>query len=284
MSRLAGVDYAVEPYRTPAGYLDFPFVYVFDARSLTDGNTYYDINLQLQGDSDFVLRRITGIRTVLGASGQFRFRGANGAYAMSAPVNAPSNSRVVLPERIYPYNTGIRFDLLNVTRQSVACADTIYTSFLAFQGVKRFIKTPGVPTGQSAYRYREYKWAYPFQFTLSSFAGSDPVRFIVPINDFDFELQRIAISYQSGAAVTDPDFGVTLYDPNRHAFSNLPLNVDFVNNAFARFASQKSVFPVPPIVYPTGSQIIFDITSYLCETGGSLDYDITFDGLQRLPC
>ena len=285
MSRFAAVDYRVEGYKVPPGYLDFPFVYVYDGRALTDGNTYYDIALPMQGDSDFILRRITGIQTLVSTTGQFRFRGANGAYAMSNPVLAGANSRTVLPERVYPYNTAIRFDLLSVARQSVACSgDTIFTAFLAFQGVKRFIATPGVPTGKSAYQYREYKWGFPIDLTLAVFNGADPVRFIVPINDYDFELQRIAITYADGTAVTSPDFGVTLFDPNRHAFSNLPLNVDFINNAFVRFASQKSVFPVPSILYPTGSQIVFDVSSYLCETGGDQDYQILFDGLQRLPC
>lgn len=285
MSRYAGIDYSVEPYRVPPGYIDFPFVYVFDARALTDGNSYYDVALDMQGDSDFILRRITGIQTVVGTTGQFRFKGANGAYAMSAPVFAGSNSRTVLPEKIYPYNTAIRFDLLNVARQSVVCTPTIYTSFLAFQGVKRFIASPGYPSGQSSYRYWEYKWGYRLQFTLSVFDGAEPVRLVVPVNDFDFELERISISRADGSrAMTTPDFGITLLDPNRHAFSNLPLNVDFVNNAFARFPSQKSVFPVPAVLYPIGSQIVFDVTSYLCAAGGAQSYEIFFDGLQRLPC
>lgn len=285
MSRYAGVDYQVEGYRVPPGHLDFPFFYVYDCRALTDGNSYYDVALALQGDSDFILRRITGIQTVVSTTGQFRFRNANGAYAQSAPVFAGANSRVVCPEKIYPYDTAIRFDLLNVARQSVACAPTIYTSFLAFQGVKRFpTNESGYPSGRSAYQYREYKWAYELDFTLSVFSGANPVRLVMPVNNFDFELMRVSVCRSDGTAVSTPDFGLFLYDPNVHAFSNLPLNVDFVNNAFARFPSQKSVFPVPSVLYPTGSQIILDIYSYLCEDGGAQDYQILFDGLQRLPC
>jgi len=278
------MDYQVSPYRTPPGYIDFPFFYVYDARGLTDGASYYDVSLPLQGDSDFILRRVTGIQTVVGATGQWRYRNANGAYTSSAAMFAPANSRTVLPEKAYPYNTSIRFDLLNVARQSVACAPTIYTSFLAFQGVKRFIQGQGYPTGRTAYRYREYKWAYPVELTLSSFNGSEPVRFTQLLDNFDFELLRVSVSYQDGTAVTTPDFGITLYDPNSHQFSSLPVNVDFINNAFARFPSQKSIFPVPGILYPAGSQIQFDLTSYLCLAGGAKNYEILFDGVQRLPC
>ena len=74
--------YREEPYRTPPGTLDAPFVYVYDASALTDGQTYQDVAKSIQGDSDFVLRVIRGLDTVLAAApnGKFSYKNPNGSY------------------------------------------------------------------------------------------------------------------------------------------------------------------------------------------------------------
>src|SRR6202030_1956033 len=73
----------IEEYQAPNGAVDFPFAYVYDATALTDGNTYQNVQVQLQNDSQFVLRAIRGATTVLdtAANGaRFNYRNPSQSY------------------------------------------------------------------------------------------------------------------------------------------------------------------------------------------------------------
>jgi len=281
--------YWEEQYVTPPGSIDFPYIYAFDCSGLTPGNTYQNLSQNINGDSDFILRRIMGLHTVLGspATGQFLYRNASQSLCMSSPVYPSSATRQVLPEKFYARNTQIVFDLYGVSLAGIPCGGCgllkIPTAQLGFQGVRRYPCGAGGPTGITAYPYREFKWQNNVNFTLSVFAGSDPVTFYLPTNNYDVELERISITYQSGAPLTTEDFLIQLYDPNSHAFFSIPILSGFINNAQAGWRTRRSIFPVPSVVYPVGSQIRFDITSLLCTLGGAQSYQIVFDGIQRLP-
>lgn len=279
--------YWEEQYKTPPGAVDYPYIYIFDCTGLTDGNTYQFLTQAMPGDSDFILRRIVGFRTVLGSpvTGKFLYRNASQSQCMSAPVLPNSATRQVLPEKFYPRNAQILFDLYGVTRAFTACAGSpnIYTSQLGFQGLRRYQTGSGIPTGVTPYPYREAKWQLGLTFTLSTFAGSDPVSFVQPINNYDVEVQRISITYSNGNPVTTEDFLIQLYDPNQHQFFSQACLMGFINNAQSQWRIRRSVFPVPTVVYPVGSAIRFDITSLLCGLGGNQSYQIVFDGIQRLP-
>ena len=294
----------LEPYRTPEGKVDFPFAYVFDATGITDGlASLQNLPLQLQGDSEFVLRSIRGVNLCVNTpvnGGRFNYRNSSDNYANGNPSSGiifPPNWPV-LPEKLYPHeNAAIHFDLYQTLRNFTACGNTpIYNSYIAFFGVKRF---SGAKPYVTPYRYWEQKYAYTFDLTISwshfDAAGvvQPPRRFFVLMDRYDFELMRISVSDttpggQAGppGALTTNDFQIMAFDPNMRQFSSLPLNVVFVNSGRPTAATAPQYQPslAPSVVYPVGSAITFDITSMLCNVAQApRTYNILFEGIWRIP-
>ena len=298
----------VEPYRTPEGFLDFPFIYVFDGTALTDGNTYFNLALAQQGDSDFVLRRIVGLDTILDTpanGGKWNYKNASGSYANAS--QASGIARVpnwpVLPEKFYPFNAQFGFDLFKVLRSNnpgSACgAAPAFNSFIGFQGVKRFPKSRGYNRQVTQYKYKEQRYSYEYALTVAtghwttntSGVATPAARQVIPLDNYDFELLGISISASTTPGATGTlqtnDFQVMLYDPNMHQLSNLPLNQGWINRGKPTPAAAppyQSIFPVPSIVWPAGGNIVFDVTSMLCAADAPKTYNVSFEGIWRIPC
>jgi len=289
-----------EPYLTPDGTLDFPFAYVFDASTLTDGNNLLNVAQQLQGDSQFILRRIVGVPTVVNTpalGGRFNYKNASGNYANGNPSTGivVPNVWPVVPEKMYKQNDQIGFDLYNVLRSLNACGETpIYAAQIAFMGVKRFGQGSTYPRQITPYKYREVRYAYAYELTINwaHFDTQGRVapaqQFYVQMDNFDFELLRVAISQpgQTGGLTTQ-DFAIQLYDSNQHQFSSAPLLQGFINAARPNpqnSSPYQATFPTPSQIYPAGGKIRFDITSLLCSTSLPQSYELLFDGIWRYPC
>jgi hypothetical protein len=120
------------------------------------------------------------------------------------------------------------------------------------------------------------------------FAGAAPPhRFYLPIDHCDFELHQIAVTVTGTGTV--PAIGtlayMMLYDQNSRGCSNAPLWMNYLEtNAPDSFGTVIT----PPLLYRTGSQIMFDITSKCLLSIGApdlpLNLDIDFAGVRRLPC
>ncbi len=293
-----------QPYITPDGKYDFPFAYVYDATALTDGVSYQDIQIPMQGDSDFILRHIAGVNLCVDTAangGRFNFKNASRQYAIGNPSTGivfPKNWPV-LPEKLYKFNEAIWIDLYKVLRDVTTCGGTpIPNSFIAFFGVKRFDVGRGYLMGKTPYKYKEMAQRYEYTLTINwnHFATGttpqQPHRFIQQMDNYDFELLRISVSATAATGtLTTNDFMMTLYDPHMHQLSNLPLNQGFFNAGKPTPATQppyQGCFPVPSIVYPAGSAITFDVTSMICSVpvapAPDLTYNISFEGIWRLPC
>lgn len=292
------------PYRSPEGTLDAPFVYVFDGTGLTDGQAQVqNLNIQLQGESEFVLRHIAGVNTCVDTAangGKFNYRNPSGSYASGNPSSGiiVGQNWPVVPEKLYTENNaGIFFDLYQTLRSFTACrGPSIYLSQIAFFGVKRFSRGAGYPTRQTPYQYRECKYGYGFNLTInwnhfsSGTVEAPPQTFQVVMDRYDFELQRLAISSLTNGntgGLTTEDFRIMLYDSNLHQLSSLPLNQGFLNSARPTPATTHQYQPAfaPMMLYPVGSSIKFDITSMLCDAVDSPQtYNLFFEGQWRVPC
>lgn len=293
--------YQVEPYRTPEGYTDFPFTYVFDATGLTDGTTIPNLSKPLQGDSDFVMRHVLGLETVVDTpanGGKVQLYNGSGSQVFGSQagngIYAPQSVAVV-PEKIYHYNEQIKFDLTKILR--AANAGAVLTSYIGFRGVKRFHGNPGYGTGKTPYAWREVPQVYSYSLTVNwdYVAGGNPHRFTQGLDNYDFELFRVLISNVTagagggpGAGITTNDFGVTLYDSQGHQLSDLPLPAMMLSSSKPTPQTQQkyqSVVPVPSLVYPAASQIVFDVTSWLPGALASPQtYNVAFQGVWRVPC
>lgn len=288
-----------QPYVTPKGKYDFPFAYVYDATSLTDGSDYQDIQIPMQGDSDFILRHIAGVNLCVDTpanGGRFNYKNPSRQYAVGNPSTGivfPKNWPV-LPEKLYKFNEAIWIDLYNVLRNNTPCDTPIYHSFIAFFGVKRFEVGANYTPSKTPYKYKEMPQRYEFTLTVDwnhyavGSTPQQPHRFIQQMDNYDFELLRITVARPGETGtILDDDFSMTLYDQSMHQTSNLPLNQSFFNAGKPTPATQppyQACFPVPSMVYPAGSAITFDVTSMLCDASARPQYAISFEGIWRLPC
>ena len=280
--------------QTGREYYDLPFIYVYDANALTDGNNYSNLSLPTVGDSDFLLRMITGYPNV--ATGGFRFRDMEMRNRLSTLVNI-FNNYVVTPD--IPYRipgSQITFDLGNVQRANVAYVGVPgsvpnYYSQLAFQGVKRFY---GYTPYETPYRWFEQPYTISTAFVLSN-AGNvapgytqpnTPVRYTVPVDNYDFEMQKIVIMVQpngaAGYSLASNRIKLTLYaQPGEMAMMSAPVVDRYLNANDSVF---NSMFPVPPVVYPANSTIIVDVVSLLNNLQVPANVTISFVGMWRYPC
>jgi hypothetical protein len=264
-----------------------------------------NVNLALQGDSIFVLRRIAGVTNCIATpanGGRFNYKNASGSYANgnggTTGIVFPKNWPVV-PEKVYSYNDQINFDLYQTLRAFNACGgDPIYTSVIAFQGVKRFPIGRGYPQHVTPYNYREVAYSYSYSLTVdwgywTSLGSGIPTparQFSVQMEQYDFELLSIGITKTAptqgtGALVTD-DFAISLMDQDRHSLSNLPLPQSYINSArptIHQCPTYQGIMPVPSLVYPAGGAIVFNITSLKCPDADSTTYNLLFQGIWRIP-
>lgn len=288
-----------DPYFTPDGTLDFPFTYIYDPSSFTDGINYLNIAQQLQGDSDFVLRRILGVPNCVAAApdGRFNFKNARGTYANGNPTSGivVPNVWSVVPEKLYRVNDQIGFDLYDVLRANTICAEgTVYRSQIAFMGVKRFGHGSTYPRQLTPYKFREVPYTYSYDLTIdwAHFSSANVVaparRFIQQMENFDFELLSVSISQPGDeGAVTTEDFQIQIFDANLHQFFTQPINQSYINAARTSPSvapPYQACWPTPSQIYPRGGAITFDIVSMLCSASLPQSYNIAFQGIWRYPC
>lgn len=283
-------------YKTPNGFVDMPYCYLFDATALTDGSSYPNLSVVTDNDSDFIMRRIVGADLCLNANatGKFQVRDESQVQFFQSPIrpgrlpNASiSGSWPVMPEKVYPASSQINFDLLGVSRNFTADTPDIYNSFFGFWGVRRYSRN-AVYVHNTDYAYHELPYTYQEGLTIDWghwTAGSGGIannvrQFGIQILETDFELCAIGVTYADGTLVSANDFQLSLYDPSgTRKLSNLPVNLPYFNfNAPSNYGAP--VFPVPSIVYPMKGHINFEITSML-PFGTVKSYVLHFMGIWR---
>jgi hypothetical protein len=193
----------MDHYTTPDGYGDYYFCYVYNpaANGLVSGESYSYLPIEIQDDI-FILRAWGGAESCLSTAstvstwGKIQLYDAQTRLFFDLPVSvfSPfSTGTAVLPEKEFPANSALRFDLSN-TSLSQDSTSTVPTSQLAFHGVRRAKGRASDPT-PSPYPYREQDFTIPFTAQLVNPATASgpgaPTQFTVPIQDYDFELRRI---------------------------------------------------------------------------------------------
>lgn len=257
-----------------------PYMYVFDASGLTDGVSYARRHIDLRADGDsFRLRRIAALNTV--ASTMSLYRDASNKVFTDSRLG---NHYLVRPELVFDGRDSILFDLGTVTRAFNACALPIYTSQIVFQGTRR-----GRDREFAGWRDRR-PYTLPYTLTVDWYRYASLVtgvvnparRFRIPIENYDFELHRIRIRNSDGSAVAANHFAVQLYDAFGNALSDAPVLQSCLNQLSSGY---DSVFPDPPVIYPSRTDLVMDVTSLICNTDGTFPkvYSITFEGVRRLP-
>jgi hypothetical protein len=274
-------------------FYDLPFIYAYNADSLTTGQTYLNVSLPLLGGGDqnrFLMRRVAGRNLV---SGTLRWKDPQNRDCSSA-LSAVLPDYVVAPELAYPETGMIAFDLGVVAKASNAYATggsvPNYYSQLAFQGVRRLY---GIITPDSAYAYYEKPHTITWPITVNWTGRTAPLytqkaatkQFTIPVNDYDFELRTVQVLIQKATdtypSQSSGSVKLTLYDANQQALSNVPVVDSLLSYGAAGF---NSCFPVPAMLYPASSVIRVDVESLLVEADVSATLTLLFDGVWRYPC
>jgi hypothetical protein len=260
--------------------LETPFIYVYDGTGLTDGQSYRARTVLLDGDSDFVLRKVAGAALV---APTFRLYDGKGRPCSSDPWRA-GNHLTIAPEIVYERGSAIRFDVEAVSRTFITCANPIFASYICFQGVKRW-HAPGRPVNR---RMTVSPWSFTQDLTVDWFhyvgSTSGPRaagrNFYVAVDDFEFELQNISIINTAGTAMSSAVILFRLFDAGGRATSDQPVPQMVVN---ARSDGWGGCFPVPSLVYPVGSKIRFEVVSMVCNSDTAKNLQFRFEGQRRLP-
>lgn len=276
--------------------MDRPFIYVFDADALTDGANYNELMVPLHKDSEFRLRRIAGrpvVTAAAAAGGRIQVRSDERKQLFAAP-SATTPDQAVVPELVYAPGSAITFDLVNVLRANNPTTGTpVYFSQLCFQGVRRYPEG-GKPRQGTAYRYREMPFAIVTDIVVGwsgrLFPGelvmAGPRQFNVQVQDYDFELHYITMTEQlvglaGPVQPANQSVKLMLYDVDGNQIMSAPV-CDFFLGVGSR--GYNSLFPIPPLAYPAGSQILFDISSLLANASLPCNLEIAFCGARRMPC
>lgn len=277
----------LEPYRTPPGYFDLPYIFVYNGDALTDGANYANIFVGVADDlAGFALRQVMG-RDKIAARIQLRdsFASLTGADAgIVMPLTYP-----IAPERFITPVGSLNMDLFNVFRANRPGQPAIFFAQIAFQGVRRYQGDSLYP-GESDYKYREKPFTYTQTVTVN-WPGTDtqPRKFSIAITEgCDFELQRITIvrSALAGAATNvtpNCEIKLQLFEQYAKQLSNAPVLDVYLNDAVVGgVGAYNGLFPVPGVLFRRMSFIRYEVTSLL--TPGMLNgvYDISFHGVRRV--
>jgi hypothetical protein len=283
-----------QPYKTPPGCHDVPFIYLFDGNDLTNGTDILNrLSVKLDSDAQFILRRIAGAQSV---AQFFSYRNNSGSYVWTPPMSTlgptggPSNQADigVGPEKFYGGLDAagqIRFDVLNVQKAVALSGGTDFIAAIAFQGVKRFpwdVEEPPCP-----YRLRSFEYTLPIPAV--DWVRGQYRRFSVKIDKTgDFELD--SISQINATNIPDTRTGVfnyMLYDPHKWQMMSAPvpdgLIIDQLNGILTTDpAPMPGVFPSPAMLYPRLSQITVDLYATQSVPQGDC-WQIIFRGQERIP-
>jgi hypothetical protein len=257
------------------------------------------------GDSDFFARRACG--------SLYNFQDNNQAWFVSgAQQSGFVQDFPLAPEKLYPLGASIPIQLLIQSNTypaqytlTFAGGTTAYVGVcpVMFQGVKRW---KGAPNNNPGYRFYEKEYNYPVQFTqnwtylqapYTSFIVAPFRSFYQTVLDYDFELWGIEVSadFNNYTDATYSGYMLRLYDANGYAlmkdfvhYRQLSYNSGYSGNGGSpgnTLQYTPNCFPVPPVVFPKGSNIQFDVLSLLDTTAASsiVQY-VNFRGVRRIPC
>lgn len=262
-------------------FIEQPFIYAFSPQreGLTNGNDYNNLEVSTdRNGGQFILRRIANADN---ASSSFRVQGRNARYLSNSFLAAQADWPC-LPQQVYQPGDSILFDLEDVN--SIGAWNQ-----LCFQGVRRFENRinplPGPPITGNKYYERFYQYVAPINLVVPPNTAAEAVSQIVSleVRNAPFVLRRILIVNTATGASGTAGLSLLFKDANQCNLMNIPI---YDNVLAYNSQSNWSVFPVPELIYPIGSELY--VTAFnadpTSEGSGDIDAQIIFDGAWMLPC
>lgn len=286
---------AIYTYPNPPGYGDTFFMYAYNGSdNITNGSDYFNLTIPVQ-DGDFVARYWAGADTI---TTKIQIYDSLMRKTSSEAVDYSSfkTGMLILPERVYPVNNAIRFDLINVAKvlKGTSVSVNVYASQLVFAGVRRRAAHYSDPE-PAGYSYYEEPYNLgqdgstgTFQLSINKLGATGgvlaaPDTYLLPIRNNDFELRRIELQLQSNQQASQ--FAIQLYDNYQNKISNVPiLSNRFFHLNPTQSSGELNFFPSPPLVYKIGSFLRFDIQSLLMGVAIPQAFNLLFHGVKRIKC
>lgn len=279
-----------------SGHYDLPFIYTYNADNLTDGLNYLDLALPMVDDTDFIFRRVAGLRNVVDTpvnGGAWQWRDMKRQERANMPY-APLQEELIIPEVMFTSGAEFSVDLYSILRANrpyaVPGSVPNYLSQFILQGVKRFWGGGGLETH---YHYRKQNYTITWPIVVN-WAGrvppgytvqEPPRQFSLPVDDYDFNLQAVGLFMQTALDVTplvsNNRVKIRLYGPRQEQLSLAPVLDSYIapqNGAY------NNVFPAPSMLYPANSIIRVDIESLLLDTEVPGQLVVNLIGERRMPC
>lgn len=265
-------------YLVPGNNGDTFYQYVYNADDLTNGTSYSRREIDIR-NFDFICRHWAGWETVIDTpanSGSIQCYDDIGREWAASPMalGGFANGQAVVPEKRYRVNGRIQFDLNKVAKLASGGQTAAQ---LVFTGVRRM---PGVASDPqpSIFKFKRVDFHYQYALTVQQ-AQVAPKQHTIPITNYDFELERVELTPYTAVS----PFSITLYDTNKVARSNLPINANrFFHLDPSLSNGELNFWPSPPLLYQCNSAINFEIASLL--PAGPVTYQLLFVGSRRIPC
>lgn len=279
-------------------YFDLPYIYVYDARGLIDGETYIDLSLQLNDPAEFRLRAVGGIPDVAAVAalgGAVSVKTENGFDVGRLPVISGYRA-LVIPELVYHPGSQIRFSIYNVARRYITFTDPsggCYAPYLLFVGVKRYRGSIAEDLRrQYSYGRNYYLYPYVVSTTLPVLYSANIVPstnrntswdFTYQMDDADFELLSLSAVPRNGT-----NYEIIPYDLSGRTLTSDFVPIDRLSVLTATGNLWSNLFPVIPLYYPQGSIVRITVRS-LADADvafGAFPRDTTLNliGMKRIPC
>jgi hypothetical protein len=155
----------------------------------------------------------------------------------------------------------------------------VITAQVAFQGVRRLKRTNPPPDDQCD--YDEPSFTYVLTGTIADVgpAKTPSAILVQTINDYDFDLYQVVISYQAASPLPAIVSSLQIFDENRVRISNIPLLDIFYNGAPG--SRYRNGAMVPPLRYRQSTTLrieVFSLTSVVPVT-----VTVHLVGRQRYP-
>ncbi len=283
-------------YTPPPGFIDQPYFWCFDTDTIANASVIQNQQIDIPGGFDFLLRRVTGVDSVLNATtGEFMFRGVGNRNFGNLNFKKPAKwaDRLIIPEIAYPETSGISFDLFNTLKASITVGEeTIPYGQLAFQGARRRRGEDALVYGRS---FRRIPFHIKMEVNLNwGYASTRRSRkFAFVVDNFDFEMHDLYWTVDGDPITSEiitTSGGVAkfcLYDYAGNGLMPVPMLIRYLNEPLpfgaVPAATYKSGAIYPVLVYPKDSAISFDVVSLL---PASQSYTLALNalGMQRIPC
>lgn len=270
-----------------------PYIYAYDGQGLTDGSNTNITGVKTDAESEFMLRRIVGARLLVGPfvnGGNLSVYDTDSQNILGTGARIP-NSFPIAPQKRWPRNSQIQFQIANVQRQANAYVTPgsvpNYWSTLGFAGIKVLENEPY----ETPYRYQEVGWRIRNTFTLTTGRVAPAYTVIAPtilvptiVQDMDFQWMGTNINIQVNGGTWQPSIGkmkVLFQDQNEYALSNGFVPDTFVNSGSPGWGS---VWPTVPLLFSIRSSIRMQVASLLVEAESPAQCEIIFTGIRRVAC